>query len=323
MVYVVILSEFIQLISEYPLTDKIYSKERNFLMNYGKLFSKLRKDNHFTQKEVCQGIVAQAILSRFESKNGRIDFDILIKLLNRIHIHPIEFLSMCNQDFISDEYAFNQRLHAAYYNFSDNQILLNEERKKFEETHDIHHLINSVRVEATYCIKNGKPFSHLTSDINVIKNYLISLDSWFISEIILYLDIFFIFDDNFIKSQHARMIRSLSNLPFGIAHKDSLQASYGHNVTVLAFERGNFKDIPLYLSYFERTLTKDPRSLTNALYYSAYLKLWHLIHNYSEYEANKLFKDITIFKQYGYEDEYFELKKFISQILNTNLHGIN
>lgn len=310
--------DVIKILSKYPLVDKIYSNRRDFLMNYGILFSKLRKDKHLTQKEVCDGIVAQAILSRFESKNGRIDFDILMQLLHRIHVHPTEFLAMCNQDNISEEYAFNQRLHAAYYNASDNQILLNEERNKFTTTHDIHYLINSVRVEATYCKKNGKSFEHLSGDIEIIKDYLISLDSWFISEIILYLDILFIFDDNFIRTQHARMTRSLSNLPFGIAHKNSLQSSYGHNVTVLAFERYNFKDIPLYLSYFERTLTKDPRSLTNALYYSTYLKLWHLIHNYSKYEFDQLVESINIFEQYGYEDEYLELKEFIIEVVNNN-----
>ncbi len=46
------------------------------------------------------------------------------------------------------------------------------------------------------------------------------MDSWFESGIVLYLDIMFIFDNSFKKSQHRRMIRSLESLPFGTSHRN-------------------------------------------------------------------------------------------------------
>lgn len=291
-------------------------------MNYGATFAQIRKSRHFSQKDVADGLLSQSMLSRFENQDGQIEFSVLLALLDKLHVHPTEFIVLAKNQVFLEEHNFTQRLHAAYYNTTDNQILLEEERQKYYETNDIHHLINAVRIETTFSKKNGIAYSHLHTDIVEIKKYLISLDSWFVSEIILYIDLLFLFDSVFIKAQHSRMMRSLSSLPFGTARRNYLQSAYCHNTTVLSFERNTLEDVALYLSSFERTLTKDPRSLTNSIYYSAYEKLLTLKKLFNDTAFQNLMEDIHVLKQYGYDDEYIEIKKFIIKILNCDTSQI-
>ena len=286
-------------------------------MNYGPLFSKIRKSRRISQKSVSSGILSQSMLSRFET-TGKIEADVLVKLLHRLHIHPTEFFMLSDDaDFLRQQF-FYRRLHAAFFNFSDYILLSNEERDKYRETNDIYHLINAVRIEAIYAYKHNKNFSSINDDIEIIKKHLLSMDSWFESEIVLYLDIMFIFDDSFIKSQHRRMIRSLESLPFGTSHRNYLKSAYGHNSTILAFERGSTSNIAFYLSYFESTLTKDPRDLTNAFYYSVYQQLLNLKMKFNQDMFISLFQEIKLLQKYGYEDEYAELKKFITKNLSSD-----
>lgn len=286
-------------------------------MNYGPLFSKIRKSRRISQKSLSTGILSQSMLSRFEA-TGKIEADVLVKLLHRLHIHPTEFFMLSNDANFLKQQFFYRRLHAAYYNFSDYILLSNEERDHYRETNDIYHLINAVRIESIYAYKHNKNFSSINDDIEIIKNHLLSMDSWFESEIVLYLDIMFIFNDSFIKSQHRRMTRSLESLPFGTSHRNYLKSAYGHNSTILAFERGSISNIAFYLSYFESTLTKDPRDLINAFYYSVYQQLLNLKRKFNQDMLTSLFQEIKILQKYGYQDEYTELKQFITK----NLSGL-
>ncbi|CAH0417516.1 hypothetical protein WFA24289_01858 [Periweissella fabaria] len=283
-------------------------------MNYGKIFAKIRKSRHVSQQNVSKRVIAQSILSRFEN-NGNIDAKVLMSLLYKLHVHPTEFFMLAEDKQFVDEQNFINRSHSAFYNSSDNLLLVTEERLKFDETDDMFYLMNAVRIEATYAFKHGQDYSHLKTDITAIKQYLMELDYWFISEISIYSDLLFLFDSAFIKAQHPRMVRSLALLPFGTSQRSYLQSAYSHNATVVSFEHDKLEDTALYLAYFESTLTKDSRSLTNAIYYSAYQQLWSLKNNFSQKNLENLFQNIYILKQYGYDEEYRELKKFIVKIL--------
>ncbi|MGO3363848.1 MAG: hypothetical protein ACTILO_00325, partial [Leuconostoc falkenbergense] len=81
---------------------------------------------------------------------------------------------------------------------------------------------------------------------------------------------------------------------------------------------GSTSNIAFYLSYFESTLTKDPRDLTNAFYYSVYQQLLNLKMKFNQDMFISLFQEVKLLQKYGYEDEYAELKKFFTKNVSSD-----
>ena len=286
-------------------------------MNQGQLLKKIRVSRRLSQQQLAQNITSQAALSRME-KSGNIDANVLLRFLDKLDIHPTEFFMLANPDGLIDSQDYQKKLYAAYYNEQNSQTLINQELLLYDKTKIKKHQINALRVQAVYAKINNLPLENREEITYEIQNYLFGFETWFLNDILMYLDVLFLFDDTFIRSYHNRMIRSLDKLPFSAVQKHYLQIAYAHNATVLAFDRNNMQDAQLYLQAFEKFVSLDTRTLTDTIYYLTYSKLFSLKQGFDQQIYDDMLDDLAVFKRFGYTKEYHDILYFIESILKPN-----
>lgn len=284
-------------------------------MKYGVLLSTLRKSRKISQFDLSAGITSQSALSRFES-GGEVYAHNLILYLKKLNVHPTEFFMLAEDtDFIARQ-NFNHRLQSGFTSQIDCEILVNEERDRYTQTGNILNLINAVHVEVVYAKMHDLPLTNYQKDLKKVKQYLLSIDTWMIFEVTLYLDLLFIFDDSFIEHQHHRMSQSLQSLPFETELRQGLSAAYANNLIVLDFERNNLLSLSKHINYFESILSKNPRNLISSIQIDFYNKMFNLKKYYSDAEVIDALETLIILKKYHYEETYDDLKNFLFE----NIH---
>lgn len=250
-------------------------------MKYGTLLSLLRKSKKMSQLDLSAGISSQSALSRFES-GGEVYAQNLILYLKKLNVHPTEFFMLAEDtDFIARQ-NFNHRLQSGFTSQIDCEILANEERDRYTQTGNLLNLINAVHVEVVYAKIHDLPLTNYQNDLKKVKQYLLSIDTWLLFEVTLYLDLLFIFDDSFIEHHHHRMSRSLQSLPFETELRQGLSAAYANNLIILDFERNNFLSLSKHINYFESILSKNPRNLIASIQIDFYNKVFNLKKYYSD-----------------------------------------
>lgn len=170
-------------------------------MHQGQLLKNIRLSRKINQQQLSNGISSQSTLSRME-KTGHIDSNILLRYLDRIDIEPAEFFMLVTPKGFQEAQNYSQRLYAAYYNIEENQKLIQHELHLYGRTKLIKHRINALRVQAVYAKIHNITLDDQDEITKDIQTYLFSFETWFLSDILLYLDILFLFDDSFIKSYH-------------------------------------------------------------------------------------------------------------------------
>ena len=279
-------------------------------MNYGVLLSSLRKSRKISQADLSASITSQSALSRFEA-GGEVYARNLISYLKKLNIHPTEFFMLAEDtDFIAQQ-NFNHRLQSGFVSKTDCEVLAKEEHSRYIETGNVLNLKNAVHVQAVYAKIHALPLNDYQKDLEKVKQYLLSIDTWMMFEVTLYLDLLFIFDDSFINHQHHRMARSLQSLPFGTELRQGLSAAYGNNLIILDFERNNLLSLSQHINYLESTLSKNPRNLISSIRIDFYNKMFDLKKYYSDDVAIDALETLMILKKYHYVESYEDLKKFL------------
>lgn len=287
-------------------------------MNQGQLLKKIRLSRKVNQQQLSQGISSQSSLSRIE-KNGHIDSDILLQYLNRLDIQPTEFFMLVNPKGFKEAQNYSQKQYKAYYNQAENQKLIQHELILYDKTKIIKHRINALCIRVVYAKIHNITLNDQDEIVEEIQKYLFAFETWLLSDILLYLDVLFLFDDSFIRSYHNRMVRSLENLPISSVHKHHLQIAYAHNNTVLSFERGNLIDVKFYLQTFKKFLSSPTKTLTDTIYYQTYSNLLTLEQSFDQQLYNQTIDDLSVFKKFGHHQEYENIFGFIKYELNKNI----
>lgn len=274
-------------------------------MNHGELLKQLRNNRKMSQQELSADISSQAALSRMEV-SGNIPSYILINYLQRLDIHPTEFFMMAeNSDFI-DSKSFGKKFRKALFDKDEMTELVTEKMTLYQETGILHHKIDAYRLQALFYFLRNLPLPNEDEITSTLREYLLSIDTWFISDVILYSQVLFLFDANFIRANHAKMLKSLDNLPFSSSWQYSNEMNYAELTTILAFRRRNWDDAAFYLKTCKTFLTNDSRSLGDRIYYSIYSKLLELRLNFDQAKYDTLVSEMNIIKTYGYEYEYHQ-----------------
>lgn len=216
-------------------------------MNYGELLKILRNKRKMTQNELTSEISSQTALSRME-KGDDIPFNLLINFLRRLNIRPIEFFTMAEEiKMVSDIDDFLLTNKAENCSESEIECAVENEMKLFQKTGLIKHQLNSFCIQALYCKIHQ---IIMVENVEIVKKYLLQLDSWAINDISLYINLLFVFENDFIRAQHRRILKNLTNSPLEKARKHFYEITYANNSVILAFERNNLRDLDLYLANY-------------------------------------------------------------------------
>lgn len=281
-------------------------------MTYGELLKILRNKRKMTQSELTSEISSQTALSRME-KGDDIPFNLLINFLRRLNIRAIEFFAMAQEiKMVSD--IDNFLLTNKVENCSESEIerAVENEMKLFKKTGLIKHQLNSFCIRALYCKIHQLI---MVENVDAVKKYLLTLDSWAINDISLYINLLFVFENDFIRAQHRRILKVLTNSPLEKARKHFYEITYANNSVILAFERNNLRDLDLYLANYQKCLSNNLNLLSEHIRYTIFTRLKKLMVDFNQADYQKLLNEINSFSNYGLDLVVEDAIKFV----NTSL----
>lgn len=287
-------------------------------MNHGKLLKIIRTSKSISQQDLSHGISSQAALSRMEM-SGNIPSHLLISYLQRLDVHPTEFFMIAENSTFIDSQDFFKDFELAVNDYEKMIALYKEKIELYNTSGLLRHKINAYAVKAVYCYIHKIPLDDSENISLTIRQYLLNLDNWFISDIILYTQVIFLFDSEIIKLQHSKMLKSLNTLPFSLSWQYTNAMNYLHSTVLLSFKRNNMNDVAFYLNSFKDNLSEDVKTMVDTIYYYLYKDLLDLKIDFTNSKYNLLCEQIKIFNKYGYEKEYFKSLEFINTILEKNL----
>lgn len=296
----------------------IASVRNDLMMNVGELLKKMRELRKVSQRQLCAGISSQAALSRME-KSGNIPANMLLAFLDRLDIQPIEFFALAEEHQTANTRVFLDRLQEAKSSRQKANQLIKEETGLYQKTGILRHKINALVVSACYCKANKIPLKNNDVIAVMVKDYLLKLGNWFINDALLYVNVFFIFDNAFIKSNHLQVIRLLEQSPFDSAQKYTYQIDYANNVILLAFERKNLLDLAFYLANYQELLTNDFSSLSARICYSIFEQLYELMCDFSDKRYQNLLQELQNLKTNEAAGIVTKLTDFVNDCLKDQV----
>ena len=160
-------------------------------MGHGEFIKKIRKEKHFTQKELAEGILSKNFLSKFERGESKITSEIFMNLLERLNVSLDEFEQLVTSKHSQKE--FLQKLDT-FKSQKDVYLLENlkvEEKQLFQVDRNRRHLHNQILVEAHIQYLQGKNLD--VKQKRVIQSYLFEVEEWGNYEWELFGNIVFLF----------------------------------------------------------------------------------------------------------------------------------
>ncbi|MBP1044591.1 helix-turn-helix domain-containing protein [Vagococcus sp. BWB3-3] len=156
-------------------------------MCYGEYFRILRNEKRMTILDVSKDIISVGQLSKFERGVNEITISKFIKLLDRINITLEEFDLLCNNYEHSNLHQLVKDIRKSYTNRDTEELLRisMEELSKWETTGNVNNRYNHIMLSIMNDELNDR---HTTedSDIELLTDYLFSIDDWTYYEIVLF-----------------------------------------------------------------------------------------------------------------------------------------
>lgn len=232
----------------------------------GQTYRHLRKEQGITLAIASKGICSSSNLSRWENGQIELDFNIVIQLLNRIHIDTNEFLTY--NDFSFDDQNFIPEEVMAIINNKKTALipdLLNKYLDKYHQDKNIFYLYIAIIIANQYQIIKGKNILPLADQVHLF-NYLSKINLWSQFNITFFTNSVFLIDSakiyalamqiihNFDFNENQKVILTLIAVLGGLGDaiialilKDDLSHAKKllHNIEEIA--------IPTYLSFYTLT----------------------------------------------------------------------
>lgn len=287
------------------------------MVNIGQLLKKIRISRNFTQCQLCSGISSQAALSRME-RSGNIPTKILIAFLERLNIELVDFLALAQAEQDENFQFFFDNLVEAMNNRQKANQLISKEMQLYRNTGILRHKINALCVRLNYCKYNRKVIEDYELIITEIKKYLLSLEYWFINDILLYINIFFIFDNSFIKNNHQFVLKSLEKSHLDSSQKHFYLISYSNSVIFFMLEQKQIFDLDFYLNCYQELLNQNFNSIDEFIWYSIFKKLHNLIQNYNESDYQNFLLEIKNISAFGLESARIRIISLINRYFNKD-----
>lgn len=287
-------------------------------MTYGELLRELRIKRKLSQRELTSEVSSQTALSRMESGDD-VPFDMLLHFLRKLNIRAVEFFAMAgkNKEVISPNIdSFLRTNKVERCSRAEMEQLVKKEMTLFNTTGLFKHQLNAFSIQAAYCKIHHL---YMEDNTNEVKNYLLQLDSWDINDISLYINLLFIFENEFIRTQHRRTLKFLANSPLEKSRKHFYEITYANNAVILAFERKNLADLDLYLDNYRSSLGNDLSLLNEQIRYAFFVHLKKLMLNFNKADYQELLKEIKSYKIYGLNSIVENAISFVNTCLAPHL----
>lgn len=142
----------------------------------GQKYRELRKEQGVTLLEATQGICSVSNLSRWETGKIKLDFDIIVKLLNRIHIETEEFLKYAK--FIVKDHIPHRVMEV--YDSKDTiqmENLVEKYSEQYYQSKNIYNLYLALILANQYKIIKKKSLLTEKDQIHIY-NYLSNITLW-------------------------------------------------------------------------------------------------------------------------------------------------
>lgn len=156
-------------------------------MTYGEEFKKIRLEKQLTIAETASGIMSISLLSKFERGLCEITVSKFVNILERVNVTLSEFDIIVNNFEKSRMNKLLDSLKNAYSNKDYEKVedIVNSELDLWKESQNIRHRYNYIMLSIVYDeLTNRKTTSQ--SDIELLTDYLFSIEDWTHYELILY-----------------------------------------------------------------------------------------------------------------------------------------
>lgn len=156
-------------------------------MNYGKEFKKIRLEKQLTIAETASGIMSISLLSKFERGLCEITVAKFVKILERVNVTLSEFDMIVSNFEKSRMNQLLDSLHEAYSKkeFDKVEDIVNSEFTLWKNSQNIRHRYNYIMLSIVYDELTDKKLTN-QNDIELLTDYLFSIDDWTHYELILY-----------------------------------------------------------------------------------------------------------------------------------------
>ncbi|HEY4398956.1 MAG TPA: helix-turn-helix domain-containing protein [Lactobacillaceae bacterium] len=283
-------------------------------MELGELLKKLRVERNMSQRELSQGLLERSALSRVENGTSNISAETLLLLLGRLNVTAVEFFADLDLAEYKQKRDYGRILLNSMRNEADYEKFQQDVRQKYEATNDFYYFMLAVNSELVYAKKHFLSFDHFEKDIQIIKNYLDSVETWTSWELMTYTNIMYVFDNRYIENVHDYVLWGIERLPYKQSQRNVYRLNYANNALVLAVERGHY-------DYFERYLRALENSVNNAtdIYARMMIKFFENIYAYVHHGQQaqhmaEIQEVIQLFKAYDFQDEVDELEYLLTKI---------
>lgn len=144
----------------------------------GESYKKYRTSKHITLAQAAEGVATASFVSKFEHGTSRVSVDILIKLLDNIHVSFVEFTRI--NEIISDKYFYDENNRLADLLEARNVTALFMVNKgfvsEFQSSGDVEQRILAVISEAALTEVTRNQLS--PKSVEFITGYLFGIDEW-------------------------------------------------------------------------------------------------------------------------------------------------
>lgn len=284
-------------------------KERFEIDKYGVLINEIRIQKNLSLNYLISNIISKSQFYKFVSGESMISvsrFDLLLKRLSMSHE---EFYFIYNKKFDDPNLLFsNIKTSFEEKNLESLEILKNQFKIKYRSTGNLQD--NHLHLLCSILGKRIQNITYYDFELNIIKNYLLSIDEWSYYEITLLNNTMFIFDYETLNSIISILIKKTTNINV-YKKNDSALLKVISNVLILNIHHNNyqnFDNIISFLKHFQGS-TIDDKTM---------IYFWITANKYIKYEHNKYLKKLTTLLEWLNEIDMNDLSFLYSNIL-TNI----
>lgn len=182
-------------------------------MDIGRTLKKVRIGKNINQEEVAKNILSRPHLSLIENNKSDPSINLLLKLIERIHIPVDEFFYLANDFSISESKKLSLRLmnEANQANYLGLQSVKDISTKSYKNTNNYEFYHISLLAEIYIKLSDNNYI--INDDIQIIahpiKEYLFNLSEWYLYDLKLFNNTLFVFDLSSVESIAKTLFNSI------------------------------------------------------------------------------------------------------------------
>lgn len=286
----------------------------------GDLIKIKRKIRNMSRKDLSQGICSVNLLQRIENQNAKVDFEILLRLLDRMNIQIDEYIHELNSFSMTKKDKYRSQFISVVSNPDSTQVFLDQLAVEFKETNDMFYLLLTVEMKLV-CQKlpNHTNITISDKEIEMVYKHLEALSDWDYFELAMYGNCLHIFNEKQLTFD-LNDVLSRFNRTSSIQKHKRAEVKFLVNYLIILFENGSLEMVPLLLDeLYTQTTSSD--YLKWRIYWKFFNELFLYLNGEVLFDPTPL---ISLFKNLGYTEDVKNLEDiFLSVKMQASTKGID